>query len=129
MIQPQDKYMMRFPDGMRDKLKQLAADNGRSLNAEIVHRLTSSMIEEAVNLTRTRFVDVDPDSTIGKAWKVAGKYDTLEIPTDSEELKQDLLVLDAAIRHLLTEAQSNNAHHYSLNKIRVEITEALFNKI
>lgn len=35
--------MLRFPDGMRDQLKALAAENGRSLNAEIIHRLQSTL--------------------------------------------------------------------------------------
>lgn len=35
-----DQYMVRFPDGMRDHLKEMAARNKRSLNAEIIARLT-----------------------------------------------------------------------------------------
>ena len=31
-----DQYLMRFPDGFRERLKQLAAANGRSLNSEII---------------------------------------------------------------------------------------------
>lgn len=38
-----DQYMLRFPDGMRDKLKSAAAANGRSLNAEIVYRLQETL--------------------------------------------------------------------------------------
>ncbi|WP_395448679.1 Arc family DNA-binding protein [Aminobacter sp. UC22_36] len=38
-IQPQDKYVVRFPDGMRDSLKQASWNNNRSLNAEIIARL------------------------------------------------------------------------------------------
>lgn len=38
-----DKFMLRLPDGMRDHLKKLAAKSGRSLNAEIVHRLEVSI--------------------------------------------------------------------------------------
>lgn len=41
----QDQYMVRFPDGMRDKLKALADENGRSMNAEIVARLDVSLRE------------------------------------------------------------------------------------
>jgi plasmid stability protein len=37
--QPQDKYVLRLPDGMRDRLKDAAARNGRSMNAEILARL------------------------------------------------------------------------------------------
>lgn len=38
-----DQYIVRFPDGMRDRLKELAAHNNRSLNAEIVARLERSL--------------------------------------------------------------------------------------
>lgn len=31
-----DKYVLRMPDGMRDKLAELAKANNRSMNAEIV---------------------------------------------------------------------------------------------
>lgn len=41
--QTEDKYVVRFPEGMRDELKALAAENGRSLNAEIVLRLRESI--------------------------------------------------------------------------------------
>lgn len=34
-----DQYIVRFPDGMRDQLKQAAKENNRSLNAEIIARL------------------------------------------------------------------------------------------
>ena len=37
-----DQYMLRFPDGMRDRLKNEAARNNRSLNAEIISRLEQS---------------------------------------------------------------------------------------
>jgi len=37
-----DKFMLRLPDGMRDQLKAVAAENGRSMNAEIVSRLERS---------------------------------------------------------------------------------------
>ncbi len=39
----QDQYMIRFPDGMRDRLKDEAAKNGRSLNAEIIARLERTL--------------------------------------------------------------------------------------
>jgi plasmid stability protein len=38
-----DQYMLRFPDGMRDRLKALAAANNRSLNAEIISRLEDTL--------------------------------------------------------------------------------------
>ncbi|WP_158970946.1 Arc family DNA-binding protein [Chachezhania sediminis] len=34
-----DKFMLRLPDGMRDQVKDLAAENRRSMNAEILAAL------------------------------------------------------------------------------------------
>ena len=38
-----EKYIVRFPDGMREQLKTAAADNNRSLNSEIIERLQQSL--------------------------------------------------------------------------------------
>lgn len=38
-----DQYVVRFPDGLRDRLKAEAKRNNRSLNAEIIARLESSL--------------------------------------------------------------------------------------
>lgn len=38
----QDQFMVRFPDGMRDQLKAAAEANNRSMNAEIIARLSQS---------------------------------------------------------------------------------------
>jgi len=46
--QDQDKYQVRFPDGMRDLLKEAAASNNRSINAEIIARLSWSLETENV---------------------------------------------------------------------------------
>lgn len=34
-----DQFPLRFPDGMRDRIKAAAAVTNRTMNAEIVHRL------------------------------------------------------------------------------------------
>lgn len=38
-VQNQDKFVVRLPDGMRDRIKHAAEANGRSMNAEIVGTL------------------------------------------------------------------------------------------
>jgi hypothetical protein len=40
-VQPQDKYVLRMPEGMRDRIKRAADLNNRSMNAEII-----SVLEE-----------------------------------------------------------------------------------
>lgn len=44
-----DQFPLRFPDGMRDEIRLAADKNGRSINAEIIHRLelTLSMDEQS----------------------------------------------------------------------------------
>lgn len=37
-----DKFMLRMPPGMRDKLKKVASENSNSLNSEIITRLEQS---------------------------------------------------------------------------------------
>lgn len=37
--QQQDKFVLRLPDGMRERIKEAAAANNRSMNAEIVATL------------------------------------------------------------------------------------------
>ncbi|MGV2110159.1 Arc family DNA-binding protein [Agrobacterium salinitolerans] len=41
----QDQYIVRFPKGMRDAIKAVAAANHRSMNAEIIYRLSQAYNE------------------------------------------------------------------------------------
>ena len=45
-----DKFMLRMPDGMRGRIAEAAKENGRSMNAEIIHRLEQSFAEEKGSL-------------------------------------------------------------------------------
>ena len=38
----QDKFMLRLPDGMRERVREAAEQNKRSMNAEIIARLEAS---------------------------------------------------------------------------------------
>lgn len=40
-----DKFMLRLPDGMRDRIRDAAEANSRSMNAEIVARLEASLAD------------------------------------------------------------------------------------
>lgn len=42
MKQTDPQFKLRFPSGMRDRLKDAAHANGRSMNAEIVARLQNT---------------------------------------------------------------------------------------
>jgi hypothetical protein len=39
----QERFIVRFPDGMRDKISALAKANGRSMNAEVISLIEASL--------------------------------------------------------------------------------------
>jgi len=41
-VKDYDKFMLRFPDGMRDAVAERAKANGRSMNSEIIHIIEDS---------------------------------------------------------------------------------------
>jgi plasmid stability protein len=49
-----DRLQFRLPEGMRDKLVEAATANGRSLNEEIIDRLTQSLERDAVQRLSNR---------------------------------------------------------------------------
>lgn len=60
-----DRYIVRFPDGMRDQIAEFAKENNRSMNAEIVSRLEAS-IQETIRTRSTemqilKMLDKMPD--------------------------------------------------------------------
>lgn len=68
-----DKFMLRLPDGMRERIKTVANENGRSMNAEIVHTLEKAYPEPPIRYERAHL------QTLIK---------TLEKLPDSPELKE-----------------------------------------
>lgn len=47
-----DKFLVRLPDGMRDRIRAAADRNIRSMNAEIVHSLEVYFAGEAAGVDR-----------------------------------------------------------------------------
>lgn len=43
VTQPQDKYIVRLPDGLRERIRQSAEAHKRSMNSEIIERLLESL--------------------------------------------------------------------------------------
>ena len=43
-LQDEDKYILRMPEGMRKQFTELAKQNDRSLNSELIHRLKISLL-------------------------------------------------------------------------------------
>ena len=49
-----DKFVLRLPDGMRDRIAQVARDQHRSMNSEIIARLQHSLQSDS------RTLETDP---------------------------------------------------------------------
>lgn len=45
-----DQYIIRFPDGMRDEIKRLAAEDGRSMNAQIIEMLNFAIENSGLDI-------------------------------------------------------------------------------
>lgn len=57
-----DKFVLRLPEGLREKLKTIADRNGRSMNAEIVARLERSIdFEDEYGSLEAVMIDVWKD--------------------------------------------------------------------
>lgn len=61
--QSADKYIVRFPDGMRDRIAEAAKTNNRSMNAEIIARLQSSFTEPSAGIQFSRASPSDDSDT------------------------------------------------------------------
>lgn len=57
--QTQDKFTVRFPDGMRDEIARIAEENGRSMNSEIVQVLQDYIDSRKGGLPPFAIKDID----------------------------------------------------------------------
>ncbi len=55
-----DQYMMRFPDGMRDTLHDLAKQNGRSINSEIIVALEKHLASNGIEIPNSNPTGFNP---------------------------------------------------------------------
>lgn len=51
-----DRFIIRLPDGMRDRIAASAKESGRSMNSEVVARLQASY--ESTNLASLNWIDL-----------------------------------------------------------------------
>lgn len=54
-----DKFMLRLPDGMRERIKASADANNRSMNAEIISRLEESFDGMSQKAELSLSIDLD----------------------------------------------------------------------
>ncbi|KAA8704642.1 MULTISPECIES: Arc family DNA-binding protein [Pseudomonas] len=55
--QHEEKFVVRLPDGMRERIAVQARENTRSMNSEIVHRLESTVELEAALDRALKIID------------------------------------------------------------------------
>ncbi|KAB0566816.1 Arc family DNA-binding protein [Pseudomonas palleroniana] len=53
-----DKFVVRLPDGLREKISSLATNNDRSMNSEIVNRLKRSIVVEELAEEQTKMIGI-----------------------------------------------------------------------
>lgn len=51
-----DKFVVRLPDGLRDKIFDVSGENQRSMNGEIVYRLEQSLRDDQVIATQSELI-------------------------------------------------------------------------
>ena len=134
VVQPQDKYVLRLPDGLREELKEAAERHKRSLNAEIIARIT-----EHENLWQFW---ASADAEMAKLEEVAQKAERLE--AENERLQDDLRQLreklayqegmTASLRHGIQVfikhlSRASDGEPVSLEKIMQEISAAQPSKV
>lgn len=53
-----DKFVVRMPDGLREKISTLADENDRSMNSEIVNRLKRSITQDQLTEEQTKMINI-----------------------------------------------------------------------
>lgn len=51
-----DKFVVRLPDGLREKIFDVSGENQRSMNGEIVYRLEQSLRDDQVIATQAELI-------------------------------------------------------------------------
>jgi plasmid stability protein len=75
-VRDNDKFMVRLPDGMRDRIKDSAAKSGRSMNAELVHVIEQEQGMRAYVATAMlhAIVSADPHVLSASAEYIADEF-------------------------------------------------------
>lgn len=82
-VREYDKFMLRFPDGMRDAIAERAKRNGRSMNSEIIQ-----IIEDVLETDKNNEI-VITESDISELSRV--KPETMEALVDVIEKNEQLI--------------------------------------
>lgn len=100
--QTQDKFVVRLPDGMRERLKAMAAERHRSMNAEIV-----AAIESAIETHQMESVLAESAEKYYSEMPGDGDVDIVEVPTQSDPVSREDIRewIDEAVREAMAHLQ------------------------
>ncbi len=77
-----DQFQFRLPDGMRDQLSEAATANGRSLNDEIIHRLTQSLERDGMQKKLSQHLKIQGDRLAKVEEEIADLVQQLRLNDD-----------------------------------------------
>ncbi|MCE0756044.1 Arc family DNA-binding protein [Pseudomonas putida] len=81
-----DKFVVRLPDGMRERVAQVARDNHRSMNSEIIERLEQSLLNDQHNTAQVQAGSADDNlkSELARAYKIIDRLLQNAVPTQDD---------------------------------------------
>ena len=85
-----DKFMLRFPDGMRDRLKEAAHASGRSMNAEIIARLAATLEQPDLSSLKLAGTIGDAPSIVAKIAAKLAEMPAEQLALPLAEIVDDL---------------------------------------
>lgn len=125
-----DKFMLRFPDGMREEIKRLATEDGRSMNAQIIELLKSAVENSGIDVSALLKMITEQQAEIArlrKQLKSAGVDDdgSIRVRLPKEVLGSadvEALARDQDLESFVVNAVKREVgHHHELNALADEI--------
>ncbi|WP_314140128.1 Arc family DNA-binding protein [Buttiauxella noackiae] len=92
-VKDYEKFVVRFPDGMRDAIAERAKNNGRSMNSEIV-----KILADAVHL------DSQPDAWLEKLMRYIDEKD----PSNADDRELLAHAISEALREVVRRIGKEN---------------------
>jgi hypothetical protein len=87
--QPQDKYVIRMPEGLRERVAKAAKSNNRSMNSEIIDVLEEYYPKEMEIKDLLECIESILDDSIGNHWAPNRKFLTESLKELSERIKNE----------------------------------------
>lgn len=81
-----DQFVLRFPDGMREKIAMLAKQNGRSMNSEIIERINGSFTQGPERALKTIEAQTNIIGMLGRYLKMTADIAKKGNPDKLEQL-------------------------------------------